>query len=75
MWDLMDFAPDEYWVRDSVVVFRDGSLFKVFAGGAVETLERTMPAQWTAEGTSEPGCAEAGRGGHGSCALCQHLAP
>jgi len=51
MWDLMDFAPDEYWVRDSVVVFRDGSLFKVFAGGAVETLERTMPAQWTAVGT------------------------
>lgn len=50
MWDLMDFAPDAYWVRDSVVVFSDRGQFKVFSEGAVETLERFMPAQWAAAG-------------------------
>ena len=50
VWDISDFAPDEYWARDSVVVFREGDLFKVFSGGAVQTLERTMPAQWKVSG-------------------------
>lgn len=50
MWDIMDFAPGEYWVRDSVVVFRDQDMFKVFSNGAVETLERNMPAKWAAVG-------------------------
>lgn len=50
MWDIMDFPPDEYWVRDSVVVFSDGGQFKVFSQGTVETLERFMPAQWSAVG-------------------------
>lgn len=50
LWDLLDFAPEEYWVRDSIVAFRDGGQFKVFHAGAKETLERVMPVQWDAVG-------------------------
>lgn len=50
VWDLMDFTPDEYWVKDSIVAFRDGGLFKVFHAGVVETLERSMPSQWEVVG-------------------------
>ena len=50
LWDIAGYEPDEYWVRDSVVVFRERNDFKVFSGGAVETLERTMPAQWAVAG-------------------------
>lgn len=50
VWDIMDFAPEEYWVRDSVVVFRDQGMFKVFSGGAVEIMERYVPARWAAVG-------------------------
>lgn len=50
VWDISDFAPDEYSVQDSVIVFREGDLFKVFSGGALQTLERTMPTQWKVSG-------------------------
>lgn len=50
VWDIADFAPDEYTVRDSVVVFRERDLFKIFSGGVVQMLERTMPAQWKVSG-------------------------
>lgn len=68
MWDIMDFAPDEYWVRDSVVVFRDRNQFKAYSNGAVETLERNMPAQWNVVGglvawTDERGVLKAFRAG------------
>ncbi len=50
VWDISNYAPDAYWVRDSVVVFRDQGNFKVFCNGATATLERTMPVQWAAAG-------------------------
>lgn len=50
VWDISDFAPDEYAVQDSLIVFREGDLFKVFSGGATQTLERTMPSQWKVSG-------------------------
>lgn len=50
IWDLMDYAPDAFWVRDSLVVFRDVNRFKVFCKGAVETLDQQMPSQWAVSG-------------------------
>ena len=50
VWEISDFAPDEFHAMDSVIVFREGDLFKVFSGGAVQTLDRTMPAQWKVSG-------------------------
>ncbi|MBK7288335.1 MAG: hypothetical protein IPI95_15325 [Flavobacteriales bacterium] len=33
VWDISDFAPDEYWARDSVVVFREGTCSRCSAVG------------------------------------------
>jgi hypothetical protein len=50
-WTVLDHAPDEYWVKDSLLVFRDMDEFKVFDSDAVETLARTMPDQWQVSGS------------------------
>lgn len=43
-----DFAPAEYHVRDSLVIFRDQGMLKVFQDGNVYEVERYWPDQWDA---------------------------
>lgn len=50
VWDIADHAPEEYWARDSLVIFRDNGGLKVYQAGKVDLLERAVPLQWSAIG-------------------------
>jgi len=50
VWDIADFAPDQYWVKDSALVFTEQGRFKTFVNGAVETIETVMPDHWEVSG-------------------------
>lgn len=50
VWPLLDFAPTDYWVQDSVVLFLDQGMLKTFTGNGVEVIERYVPEQWSVSG-------------------------
>lgn len=50
VWTLADFAPTEYWVQDSVLLFVDQGMLKTFTDGRVDIIERYVPEQWAVSG-------------------------
>ncbi|QQR87123.1 MAG: hypothetical protein IPJ76_02535 [Flavobacteriales bacterium] len=46
VYDVSDFAPEQYWVQDSLLLFVEQGLLKVFAGGKLEVVERYVPEKW-----------------------------
>lgn len=47
IYDAMDFAPQEYFVQDSLVVIRDRDILKVFTGGRMYEVVRYWPEEWS----------------------------
>ncbi|MEO8733294.1 MAG: hypothetical protein ABI373_03080, partial [Flavobacteriales bacterium] len=52
VWNIADFAPDQYWVRDSALVFTEQGRFKTFVNGAVQTIESVVPDHWEVSGNT-----------------------
>lgn len=46
VYNLLDFAPTDYWVQDSVLLFVDQGMLKTFSNNAVDIVERFIPEQW-----------------------------
>ncbi|MBK7941069.1 MAG: hypothetical protein IPJ87_04210 [Flavobacteriales bacterium] len=74
-----DFAPTEFHVRDSLVVFRDQDMLKVFQAGRVHEVERYWPERWDASWgmlayTAVDGTVRVWRKGRGEVALRERTA-
>lgn len=48
--ELAKTAPSSYEVRDSVITWLEGGLWKTLADGRVETIERYVPEKWQVDG-------------------------
>ncbi|MFZ1686764.1 MAG: hypothetical protein WAU70_05055 [Flavobacteriales bacterium] len=46
VYDVSDFAPDQYWVQDSLLLFVEQGMLKVFRGDRLEIVERYVPEKW-----------------------------
>ena len=46
VYDVSDFAPDQYWVQDSLLLFVEQGMLKVFRGDRIEIIERFVPEKW-----------------------------
>lgn len=46
---VLDHAPTEFWVKDSLVLFMDAGRFMVEHGDRAEVVERYLPEQWHVE--------------------------
>ncbi len=47
---LADFAPTNYWVQDSVMLFVESGMLKTLTNGKVDVIERYVPETWSVSG-------------------------